>query len=91
MFNMSIDKLKAFSKDTVVPISLSLMLALVVGVWTLAVKMTSWETRLTSIEQSLQSRWTFYMALDAWREYKANNPEAIIPDLISIRSIYGSK
>lgn len=86
---MSTEKFFELSKQTVVPISLTLLAALVAGVWALAWRVYQWETRLGNIEQSLSGTWTYMMEREAWREAAIKNPNFERPDLEKIRRDYG--
>lgn len=88
---MSIDRIKEISKDSIIPISMGLMLALVAGVWTLAAKVSEWEQRLILIEAKVSARWTFFMERDSWKDFKYNNPDLNIPDVDDIRDVYKLK
>lgn len=86
---MSTEKFFEISKQTVIPVSLTLLVALVAGVWTLAWRVYQWETRLGNIEQRLSGTWTYMMEREAWREASAKNPNFERPDLEKIRKDYG--
>lgn len=84
------EKFKSLSKDAVVPVSLGLLICLVAGVWTLAVRVLEWENRLDSFEAQLGSRWSYYMARQAWAEAEKLNEGFKAPDIKAIRDEYKS-
>lgn len=84
------EKLAKLTKDTAIPISLGLFILMVGGVWTLAVMVAKWETRLTSLENAVGGRWSFHMDRESWSEFKRLNPqlEVELPDVEKIRNLY---
>ena len=71
---MSSQKLFQLTKDATIPISLSLLFALVLGVWALAVRVTRWEAKLNSV-------WSFEMERETWADVKQSNPTFIAPNV----------
>lgn len=86
---MSTEKFFSLSKQTVVPVSLTLLAALVAGVWALAWRVHQWETRLHDMEEQLGGTWTYYMEREAWREAAAKNDGFVRPEVDKIRRDYG--
>lgn len=82
------EKIIQLSKDTVLPISVGLLIALVAGVWTLAVRVKDWELRLESLENKVGSGWTYHMERESWKNLKRDNPTIIVPDIEAIREIF---
>jgi len=82
------ERLIQLSKDTVIPISLGLFLALVVGVWTLAYRVKEWELRLDNLEVAVGGRWSYHMEREAWSQFRLANPDVTIPDIEVIRAIF---
>ena len=82
------DKLKAISKETAIPVTIGFMIALLTGVWFLAIAVQRWEARLSAIESKIGSGWTFFMAREAWREFERLNSDVVIPDVNRIKSVY---
>ena len=82
---MSYSKIKALSKDSVIPLSLGLFISLVIGVWALAFRVSDWERRLDSFEFQLGYRWTYLMERDSWAEFSRLNQDAHIPNVKKIR------
>lgn len=83
------EKIKQFSKDSVVPISVGLLIMVIAGlaggVWTLAAEIQKWEFRLGEIERKIGSRWSYYMERKSWDEFQRDNPGVKIPDIKEIR------
>jgi len=84
------EKWSQITKDTAIPISLGLFLALVAGVWALAFRVAEWEERLSAVEKAVGTRWTFHMDRESWQEFKRLNPDLqiVIPDVERIKTIY---
>ena len=84
------EKLVKITKDTALPISLGLFVALVAGVWTLAFRVADWEKRLSNVENAIGGRWSFHMDRESWAEFQRINPEVKlnIPDVEKIRNLY---
>ena len=79
-------KLIAFTKETAVPISVGLLFAMVLGIWALAMRVSSWEHRLDSFEQKLGDRWTYQMERETWHEVKALNPSFNVPNVSDVKN-----
>ena len=85
---MTAEKLVALTKDTAIPISFALLIALIAGIWALAYRVHSWENRLKDIETGIQLGWSYHMEREAWKDFQRMNPTLKIPDVISIRRSY---
>jgi hypothetical protein len=79
-------KLFQLTKDATIPISLGLLFAMVVGIYGLAVRVHSWETRLDDFEQSLQETWNYQMQKQFSMELRELNPEIKVPNVATIRT-----
>jgi hypothetical protein len=79
-------RLIQLTKDATIPISIGLLAAMVLGVWTLAVRVTQWENKLDRIEHAISDRWTYGMAREAWGDLRAMNPDLKTPDITRIRN-----
>lgn len=92
------DRLRELSKDSVIPISLGLLIAvfsaLCVGVWNLAGEIGAWKNRMDSFESRLETtlgnQWSYFMARESWKELKQMNPELTVPDVENIRRAYST-
>lgn len=82
------DRVQQITNNTIVPLSFGLLLALVIGVWNLAEKVSEFSNRLAHLEKSVSYRWTFLMEMESWNQVRMNNPDIIIPDVEKIRNIY---
>jgi len=84
------EKWTQITKDTAIPISLGLFLALVAGVWALAFRVKEWEDRLSALEQAVGGRWSYHMDRESWQEFKRLNPhlEINLPNTEKIRTLY---
>lgn len=82
------EKLIQLSKDSVIPVSLGLLAALMAGVWSLAFRVKEWENRLEGLESSVRYSWTYHMEREVWSQFSLNNPELTTPDIEAIRIIY---
>jgi len=82
-------------KNTVVPISLSLVAALVIAVWFLALKVSEFTMRIDvledTVEKSTGHRWSYLMEREAWEVFARDNPEVKIPNVQEIRSAHQSR
>lgn len=79
-------RIVAWTKDTMIPISLGLLIAMVLGVWALAVRVTAWERKL---DEAVTNRWTYSMEKDSWHEFARSNPGVKVPDIPAIKSDNG--
>lgn len=52
---MSSEQLQAWTKNSVIPISLGMLLALIIGVWRLSSATFEWSSRLNSVELKLST------------------------------------
>ena len=85
---MSTARALAITKDLTIPISVGLLMALVVGVWALAIRVQSWESRLDSFEDRFQETYSYRMAREAWHEAGRLNPGFNVPDVAKVRAEY---
>ncbi len=80
------------AKDSIVPISITLLLSLVCGVWFLAVQISGYTNRLinleTAVEKATGYRWSFLMERESWIEFKRVNPTSETPDVQKIRDAH---
>ena len=74
------------SREAVLPISLGLLFGLTVGIFTLALKVSEFTNRLSSLEGKVTSRWTYNMEKESWFYFQRANPEVKIPDVSEIRN-----
>jgi hypothetical protein len=83
---MSAQKFFQLSKDATVPISVGLLIALIIGVYTLAVRIERWESTLIRLSRDA---WSESMEIDAWIQFREKNfmkfPDLVGPDIRSIR------
>jgi len=79
-------KLSAISKDAVIPISLGLLGALIVGIFFLARTVSQWESTMREIQSAMSRSWTYSMERESWAEYLRDNPGAKIPNIPAIRT-----
>ena len=82
---MSIERFKGFSKDAMIPVSFAMLMALVIGVWTLAGRIHQWEAKLERFEYRLGWRWSYLMEKASWDEAARLNPDLKKPDVSKIR------
>lgn len=87
------DKIRQISKDTVLPVTISVLIAMFLGVWKLADAVNTFTARLGAVEQQIaimerrtEARWTWQMEEAAWRHYVETGE---VPDLDKIRKKYG--
>ena len=78
------------NKQTIISFSLGLlitgMVAVATGTWALASAVNGFSQRLTNLERSVDYRWSYPMAKDAWREAEKLNEGFKAPDLKGIRA-----
>ena len=90
--NPMTERLREISKNSVVPISVGLLIVLLTatttGTWTLANRVISWELRLDEIERKTSSGWSYYMERESWKEFVRMNEGVKGPDLEKIRNDY---
>lgn len=77
----------AFTKDFQFQINLGLLLALVSGVFALAMRISQWERKL---DEATTNRWTYTMEKESWHEFARSNPDLKIPNIISIKNDNGT-
>ena len=86
------NKIGSLNKNTVLPISLGLVMALIIGVWVLAVQVSKFTTRMETLEKAVKDgtsfRWTFLMERETWETFGRDNPDIKLPDIKEIRKIY---
>lgn len=82
---MTAQKITQITKDTGVYINAGLLIALVAGVWTLAVRVIKWENQLQEFDRRLKSSWTYEMEREATIEWVQKNPTLIGPNIPQIR------
>ena len=74
------------TKNSIVPVSLSLLLALVGGVWFLANQVSDYNTRLTNLEKKTNFRWNYLMMREYGREAERLNEGFKSPNVTTIRA-----
>ncbi len=84
--------IQRMSRETVIPISIGLLISLVAGVFFLGFQVSVAKHTLTDLENAVEratnSRWTFLMERESWKDYKNKNPSAEIPDVKAIREAH---
>lgn len=76
---------RAISEKTILPITMSLLFAGVVGVWALAAQVSAFNHRLQSLEDDVDANWTYAMEREIWHEFRQLNPQAQVPDATKIK------
>lgn len=74
------------SKNMPITIHASLLVSLVLLVWVISRKVSSWETELDLLKRKANYRWSSQMEQDAWDEYFFNKEQK--PNLERIRARY---
>ena len=80
--------MREISKDSVVPISLGLLLVLVIAVWNLSGKVSEFSSRLDGLERAVGHRWTYHMERESWIEVEKANPGFVAPKVEQIKAIF---
>lgn len=60
------------------------------GLYSVGVRVTSWENKLEEFDKKLSDRWTYSMERESWIEVQRLNPGFIIPNSSAIRSEHAS-
>lgn len=76
---------RAISEKTILPITMSLLFAGVVGVWALAMQVSKFDRRLEHLENDVSNNWTYAMEREIWHEFRQLNPELRPPDATKIK------
>jgi len=80
------EKILSITKNSVVGLSLPLLIAIFVGIWRLSDVISDWERKLYMIEMRIADRWSYRMEKDAMNELQRLNPDIEIPDVSIIRA-----
>jgi|AntAceMinimDraft_6_1070360.scaffolds.fasta_scaffold01024_9 hypothetical protein len=83
---MSTHRIAEISKDAIVPISLSILCAMTVGIFFLARTVSEWESTMREIKSAMSKSWTYNMERESWAEYLRENPGVTIPNIPAIRA-----